>query len=68
MSSSKGLIKPCPPIDPLVIEWLRQVFPDRLPQSFDVTSKAFGALVGQQNVIRALRNEYRRQSGDDLPF
>lgn len=49
---------PAPPISDKLIEWLEEVFPDRLPQTVrsDDWTK-ISRRIGQQDVIRKLRSE-----------
>jgi len=54
-----------PPIDPRVIEWLEEVFQDRLPEE-EITQFQLGLRVGEQRPIKKLRAERARQEDNIL--
>lgn len=49
-----------PVVDETLVEYLQQVFPNRLPP-LDTTDKKLGALIGQQEVIDHLRSLSEQQ-------
>lgn len=53
-------LPPAPRITKVLVEWLSQAFPDRLPTSPDRYEDYLGK-VGEQRVIRRLREEHERQ-------
>ncbi len=50
-----------PPISPQLINWLAQVFPNRLPSTLAGGIEQVARLVGQQDVLTKLRAELERQ-------
>jgi len=62
--------QPAPAIPPLVLEWLERLYPNVIPESPETSLRQFCRLQGQQDVLRTLRNELRRQTPGDnvLPF
>lgn len=53
-------MKETPFIPPNVVEWLREVFPDRIPSKVQ-PKEQYDFLVGQQTVIRRLAKAVERQ-------
>jgi hypothetical protein len=51
---------PCPPIDKALIDFLKGLIPDRLPD-MQVTEWEMGKLTGEQRVIRVLEARYNDQ-------
>jgi hypothetical protein len=49
-----------PMVDESLVEYLQQVFPNRLPP-LDTTDRKLGALIGQQEVIEHLRSLSEQQ-------
>jgi hypothetical protein len=54
-----------PYIDPAVIDWLASLFPDRLPAEPQPAEQT-AVLIGEQNVIRKLRFQQRKQQDELL--
>jgi hypothetical protein len=54
-----------PYIDPKVLAWLEERYPDSVPEE-PISEARLGVLVGQQQVIRRVRAAIARQTHD--PF
>lgn len=56
-----------PPISRDLLDHLRRVFPDKLPETPFGAPEALAALVGQQQVIRHLAQQFNLQSRTVIP-
>lgn len=56
-----------PPIPRDLLEYLRGVFPDKLPETPSGAPETLAALVGQQQVIRHLDAQFKLQSRTVIP-
>lgn len=54
-------LKPCPPVDPALVEWLSQVYPDRHPDGSE-SERHVLIKAGAIQVVRLLRQELERQT------
>lgn len=54
-----------PPIDPRVVEWLNEVFPDRVPRE-PLNQYELGLRAGEQRVIDKMKSERDRQQDNIL--
>lgn len=52
-----------PEVSPRLINWLATIWPDRIPSDPTNAAEKLPRLVGQQDVIRRLRQEMERQTG-----
>lgn len=50
-----------PPISKALLDTLALAFPDKLPET-PLDPSAYAVLIGQQNVIRCLRAQFKRQT------
>lgn len=50
-----------PPIPAELLEWLEELFPDRLPEG-ETSTATLHLRIGEQRVVRRLRAEYKRQT------
>lgn len=50
----------CPEVSEVLVEYLQQVFPNRLPP-LNTDEKKLGSLIGQQEVIEHLRSVVEQQ-------
>lgn len=56
-----------PYVDPQMVQWLGEIFPDRLPRDFsDLNPAEMARRFGQQEVIRLLRNRADAQARKDM--
>lgn len=56
---------PVPNVPPEVASYLEKIFPDKLPSGL-VSQEYLGRLIGQQDVIRKLRDVVTKQTLDSL--
>lgn len=56
-----------PYIPPEVVQWLRSLFPDRIP-AVPLDKAQYDVLVGQQQVIRRLQRQVDEQQSNLLEF
>lgn len=50
-----------PPINRELIEYLKKVFPNKLPSEIHISDRALGALFGEQRIIAHLEGHLREQ-------
>lgn len=56
----------CPPISRALLEYLAQIYPDKLPSNtLTISDRELGAKVGQQQVIQHLQGMFRIQEEDN---
>lgn len=56
-----------PPVDPKLVDWLEEVYPDKLPRGDHIPSRErFAFLMGRQSVIRKLRQIYEKQLEESM--
>ncbi len=65
MNTNKPTLTPndVPEVSPKLINWLANLYPNRLPSQLEGFHEKLPRLVGQQDVIGRLRQEMERQSG-----
>lgn len=54
-----------PPLTKELVQWLSEVFPDRLPPA-DTPHYEFAAKAGEQRVIRFIRARFDQQSAEQV--
>lgn len=56
--------KKLPAVDKALMDWLSETYPDQLPRDLSTSEKQIWMMMGEQRVIRKLRDVYRTQQAE----